>query len=85
METTRRQVDSSQEALRLSEANLRAGTMKALDALEAEDTLMRARLRHAEAIVRFNQAQVELLSSLGLPFPSEADASVPLQFPAISR
>lgn len=62
----REQVDSAQEALRLAESNLKAGTMLLLDVLQAEDELNTARLRYASAVVRYNQSQVNLLSALGL-------------------
>jgi len=71
---SRQQVASAQEALRLSEANLRAGTMTTLDVLQAQDAATQARLRYAHAVVRYNQAQVNLLAALGLltegSFPS---------------
>lgn len=62
----RQQVASAEEALRLSEANLSAGAMTTLDVLQAQDAATQARLRFAEAVVRYNQAQVRLLASLGL-------------------
>lgn len=60
------QVASAQEALRLSEANFRAGTMTTLDVLQAQDAATQARLRYARAVVRYNQSQVNLLAALGL-------------------
>ncbi|MEE9296517.1 MAG: TolC family protein [Phycisphaerae bacterium] len=60
------QVAAAAEALRLTEANLRAGTMTTLDVLQAQDAVTQARLRHAEAVVRYNQSQVNLLAALGL-------------------
>ena len=62
----RQQVAAAEEALRLGEANLRAGTMTTLDVLQAQDAATQARLRYAEAVVRFNQSQVNLLAALGL-------------------
>ncbi len=62
----RRQVTSAEEALRLSGANLRAGTMTTLDVLQAQDAATQARLRYARAVVGYNQAQVNLLAALGL-------------------
>lgn len=61
-----RQVDSAEEALRLSQANLQAGTMTTLDVLQAQDAVNQARLRRAEAVVRYNQAQINLAAALGL-------------------
>jgi len=66
IEFARQQVTSAEEALRLSQANHQAGTMTTLDVLQAQDAATQARLRFAEAVVRFNQAQVRLLAALGL-------------------
>ncbi len=60
------QVVAAAEALRLSEANLRAGAMTTLDVLQTQDTVTQARLSYAAAVVRFNQSQVDLLAALGL-------------------
>ncbi len=60
------QVTAANEALRLSEANLRAGSMTTLDVLQAQDAVTQARLGYAEAVVRYNQSQVNLLAALGL-------------------
>ncbi len=60
------QVAAAVEALRLTQANLQAGTMTALDVLQAQDAASQARLRYAEAVVRYNQSQVDLLASIGL-------------------
>lgn len=62
----RQQVTAAQEALRLTESNLQVGTMTTLDVLQAQDAVAQARLRHAEAVVTFNQAQVNLLAAIGL-------------------
>jgi len=66
IEFARQQVTSAEEALRLSQANLQVGTMTTLDVLQAQDAATQARLRFAEAVVRYNQAQVRLLAALGL-------------------
>ncbi len=60
------QVAAAAEALRLTQANLEAGTMTTLDVLQAQDAASQARLRYAEAVVRYNQSEVDLLASLGL-------------------
>lgn len=60
------QIDSAREALRLSQATLQAGAATTLDVLQAQDTLTQARLRYILAAVGYNQAQVNLLASLGL-------------------
>ena len=66
IEKARRQVNAASEGLRLTQANLKAGTMTTLEVLEAADAMARARLRHARAIVGYNQSQVDLLAALGL-------------------
>jgi outer membrane protein TolC len=62
----RQQVDAAQEALRLAQANLRVGTMLAVDVLQAQDAVDEARLRYVDAVVHYNQAQINLLAALGL-------------------
>lgn len=62
----REQVDAAEEALRLAQANLRAGTLLLLDVLQAQDQLDTARLRYADAAVHYNQSQLNLLASVGL-------------------
>ena len=61
-----RQVEAADAALRLAQANLRAGTTLALDVMQASDALDQARLRYADAVVRYNQSQVNLLAALGV-------------------
>ncbi len=60
------QVAAAQEALRLAQANLQAGTMLTIDVLQADDALSEARLRYANAVTSYNQSQVNLLAALGL-------------------
>lgn len=60
------EVEAAREALRLTEVNLRAGTMQTLDVLQAQDAVAQARLSFAEAVVRYNQSEVNLLAALGL-------------------
>jgi outer membrane protein TolC len=62
----REQVDSAEEALRLAQANLKSGTMLLLDVLQAQNELDAGRFRYADAVVRYNQAQLNLLGALGL-------------------
>ncbi len=66
IEKARHQVEAATEGLRLTQANLKAGTMTTLEVLEAADAMARAHLRHARAIVGYNQSQVNLLAALGL-------------------
>jgi outer membrane protein TolC len=60
------QVTSSQEALRPTRENLKAGTGLTIDVLQAQDAADRARLRYATAIVQYNEAQINLLAAPGL-------------------
>lgn len=60
------QTVSAEEALRLTQANMQAGTMTTLDVLQAQDAVAQARLRYAVAVVSYNQAEVNLLAALGL-------------------
>jgi outer membrane protein TolC len=62
----REQVESAEEALRLAQANLKQGTMLLVDVLQAEDLLDSARLRYADAVLHYNQSQINLLAALGL-------------------
>jgi outer membrane protein TolC len=71
-----RQVAAAESALGLAQASLRAGTTLTIDVLQAADAVDQARLRYADAVVRFNQAQVNLLAALGL-IDAEALAVVP--------
>jgi len=66
VDKAKQQVNAATEALRLTQANLSVGTMTTLDVLAAQDSLSRAGLRYAHAVVGYNQAQVDLLASLGL-------------------
>ncbi len=66
---SRQEVEAADEALRLSEAHLESGAMTTLDVLQSQEAASRARLAYAEAVVRFNQAHVELLAALGLMSP----------------
>jgi outer membrane protein TolC len=80
----RRQVESAEEALRLAQANLRAGAMIELDALAAEDAVNDARVRYAQAVARYNQSQVNLLAAMGMiddtsaPLPAAPLSADPL-------
>jgi multidrug efflux system outer membrane protein len=62
----REQVDSAEESLRLTQANLKQGTMLFVEVLRAEDLLDSARLRYADAVLHYNQSQINLLAALGL-------------------
>jgi len=62
----KQQVTSAEEALRLTEENLKAGTGLIVDVLQAEAAATQSRSRYATAIVRYNQAQINLLAAMGL-------------------
>ena len=62
----KQQTDAAQEALRLSQASLQAGTTTTLAVLQAQDALAHARLRYADSVVRYNQSEINLLAALGL-------------------
>ena len=66
MGLARQQVVAAEEALRLTEANLRAGTTTTLDVLQAQDAATQARVRYAGSVVRYNQSQINFLGALGL-------------------
>jgi outer membrane protein TolC len=62
----REQVAAAEEALRLARANVETGTLLLIDVLQAQNELDGARLRYADAVVRYNQSQITLLAALGL-------------------
>jgi outer membrane protein TolC len=62
----KKQVTSAEEALRLTQKNLKTGTGLTVDVLQAEATADQARARYATAIVRYNKSQMNLLAALGL-------------------
>jgi outer membrane protein TolC len=66
-------VAAAEEALRLTQENLQAGTGLTIDVLQAQDSADQARLRYATAIVRYNESQINLLASLGLIDPATAE------------
>jgi outer membrane protein TolC len=85
----KQQVAAAEEALRLAQRNLGAGTALTVDVLQAEDALNDAQLRYANAATAYNQSQVNLLAALGLIdsvslTPVEGPSSVPNIRPAAS-
>ncbi len=77
----RQQVKSAEEALRLTQQNILAGTGLLIDSLQAQDAADQARLRYATAIVQYNQAQINLLGAMGLISPENV-AAPPCHVPA---
>ncbi len=83
------QVASAEEALRLAQRNLGAGTALTVEVLQAEDALNDAQLRYANAATAYNQSQVNLLAALGVIdrvslTPIDGPSSVPNIRPAAS-
>lgn len=62
----REQLEFAQKALTLTRANLVAGTMTTLDVLHAQTVLAQARFRYSTAVLRYNQAEVNLLAAAGV-------------------
>jgi outer membrane protein TolC len=60
------EVTSAEEALRLTRKNLETGTGLTIDVLASQDAADQARLRYATAVIRYNQAEINLLGALGL-------------------
>ena len=83
------QVTSAAEALRLSDIGLKNGAATTLDVLHAQGILTGGRLRYAEAVCRYNEAQINLLAAIGalgsetlFPPTAAATATVEAQPPA---
>jgi outer membrane protein TolC len=62
----RQQLDAALEALRLTQTNLQAGNALVIDVLQAENAVDDARLRYFNAVIHYNQSQINLLAALGL-------------------
>jgi outer membrane protein TolC len=60
------EVSSAEEALRITLKNREIGTGLTLDVLITQDAANQARLHYATAVVRYNQAEVNLLAAMGL-------------------
>lgn len=60
------ELDAANDALRLHTARFKAGTSLALEIIEAQDLVSRARLNVARAIEAYNLAQVRLLTAAGV-------------------
>ena len=69
----KQEVASAEEALRLTQKNLQAGTGLTIDVLQAQDAADQARLRYATALVRYNESQINLLAALGLIDPATVE------------
>jgi outer membrane protein TolC len=73
----KQQVTAAEEALRLTQQDLEAGTALTIDVLQAEAAANQARSRYAAALVRYNQAQINLLAAMGLLDQNALQAVVP--------
>ncbi len=62
----RQEAAYADEALRLTQKNLQAGTGLTIDVLVAQDAADQARLRYVTAIIRYDQDEINLLYALGL-------------------
>jgi outer membrane protein TolC len=60
------QVRAAEESLHLSQAGLQAGTTLLLETIQAEQEVASASVSMAAAVVHYDQAQVDLLSAVGL-------------------
>lgn len=69
----KQEVAAAEEALRLTQKNLQAGTGLTIDVLQAQDAADQARLRYATALVHYNESQINLLASLGLIDPATVE------------
>jgi outer membrane protein len=77
--TAKQQVESAEEALRLAQTTLEAGTALVLDVLQAEDALNQARQNYASAVVNYNKSQINLLAALGSLDQASVSATGPTQ------
>lgn len=73
MASASEEVESAIEALRVARLNMNSGTNSLLDVLQAQDAAARARGRYAEAVVHYNESQIDLLASMGLLNQSRFD------------
>jgi outer membrane protein TolC len=72
----RQQLDSAEAALGLVQKNLKTGTMLTIDVLQSQAAADHARLQYVDAVVHYNQSQIDLLASLGLLTPETPIAAV---------
>lgn len=63
--TAKKELTAAEQALNLSQTNLRLGTAITLEVLQAIEALTSARTGLAEAITEYNKAQARLLNALG--------------------
>jgi len=63
---TEQETNAAESARRMINEGFNAGTATALYVLQADEALARARLSRTEAIVHYNQSQVDLIAALGV-------------------
>ena len=78
---SKQQVDSAEEALRLTLKGLKVGTALTVDVLQAEAAAEQARLNYTTAVVQFNQDQIALLAALGILDQSNFEPTATLSRP----
>jgi len=62
----RAEFTAAEEALRLAHRRFEVGMLTTFDVLQRESALTRARTSFAEAVLRYNQAQLDLVAALGV-------------------
>ena len=78
MRETETQVDSAVEELRSAKKRYEFGLGTQLDVLTAQRDLTQARINRATSIIKYNNAQVDLVHAVGLVSVKSLSASVPL-------
>ena len=69
-------MESAAQALALAQANQEVGSMLVIDVLQAEATAEEAQVRYIDAVIHYNQSQINLLAALGFDTaPGPANAS----------
>ncbi|MEK6236099.1 MAG: TolC family protein [Planctomycetales bacterium] len=76
VEVARGRIQLAADALGLNLTGIQARELRAIEAQQAIQALDSARTEYLDAIVRYNQAQFELLRSIGVP-PTEGSAPSP--------
>jgi outer membrane protein TolC len=67
IDVTRTRITSAARAVPLNFTGIRGGELRAIEAQQAIATLHAARLEYLDAVIRYNQAQFQLLRAIGRP------------------
>lgn len=78
IEKARQGREAAEAALRIGQVRFRNGTSLAVEVLQAQQALERARLAEAEAVADYNRAQVELKAQMGEVTPADLAAPAAL-------